>query len=39
MTGFWHELGINIISTGTDYDYILQGARANLASMKQIMRR
>lgn len=39
VTGFWHELGINIISTGTDYDYILQGARANLASMKQIMRR
>ena len=39
VTGFWHRLGINIISTGTDYDYIVQGARANLAAMKQIMNR
>ena len=39
VTGFWHDLGINIISTGTDYDYILQGARQNLANMKVIMKK
>lgn len=39
VTGFWHDLGINIISTGTDYDYILQSARQNLANMKVIMKK
>lgn len=35
VTGFWHDLGIDIISTGTDYDYIMRGARDNLADMRQ----
>lgn len=34
VTEFWHDLGINIISTGTDYDYIMRGARDNLATMR-----
>ena len=38
VTSFWHDLGINLISTGTDYDYILQGARANLAAMRTFMK-
>ena len=39
VTGFWHDLGINIISTGTDYDYIMRGARDNLSKMKTIMKK
>lgn len=31
---FWEKLGINIISTGTDYDYILQGAKQNLQNVR-----
>ena len=31
---FWHDLGINIISTGTDYDYILQNAKQNLINVR-----
>lgn len=31
---FWHELGINIISTGTDYDYILRAAKQNLNNVR-----
>ena len=38
VTEFWHNLGINIISTGTDYDYILRGAAENLATMRQFMK-
>lgn len=38
VTEFWHDLGINIISTGTDYDFILRGARDNLATMREFMR-
>ncbi len=34
VTGFWHDLGIDIISTGTDYDYIMRGARDNLSDMR-----
>lgn len=37
VTEFWHDLGINIISTGTDYDYIMRGARDNLATMRTFM--
>ena len=39
VTGFWYDLGIHIISTGTDYDYIVRGAGANLAAMKRMMGR
>lgn len=38
VTSFWHDLGINLISSGTDYDYIMRGARDNLASMKPFMK-
>lgn len=31
---FWRDLGINIISTGTDYDYILRGAAQNLQNVR-----
>lgn len=36
VTGFWHDLGINIISSGTDYDYIMRGARDNLHSLRAL---
>lgn len=32
---FWKELGINMISSGTDYDYIMQGARENLRNFRE----
>ena len=38
VTQFWHSLGINMISTGTDYDYILRGAKENLSAMKAFMK-
>lgn len=38
VTEFWHDLGINIISTGTDYDFIMRGARDNLAVMREFMK-
>ena len=38
VTSFWHDLGINIISSGTDYDYIRQGASLNLSGMRKFMR-
>ena len=31
---FWRDLGINIISTGTEYDYILRGAAQNLQNVR-----
>ncbi len=34
---FWHDLGINILTSGADYDYILQGAKKNLAQLKGFM--
>lgn len=37
VTSFWHGLGINIISSGTDYDYLLAGARKNLADIRSFM--
>lgn len=37
VTGFWHDMGINIISSGTDYDYILRGAGENLANLRSVM--
>lgn len=33
---FWYDLGIHMISTGTDYDYILKGAKSNLAGVRRI---
>ncbi|MBQ8140691.1 MAG: aldolase [Clostridia bacterium] len=35
---FWHDLGINILSVGTDYDYILRGAKKNLEQVRSFMR-
>ena len=32
---FWHELGINMISSGTDYDYIMRGARDNIKNFRE----
>ena len=32
---FWHNLGINMISSGTDYDYIMRGARDNLKNFRE----
>ena len=32
---FWHDLGINMISSGTDYDYIMRGARENLRNFRE----
>lgn len=37
VTGFWYNLGINMISSGTDYDYILQTARENCRNLRKIM--
>lgn len=37
ITGFWHDLGINMISSGTDYDYILRGARENIINLRAIV--
>ncbi len=34
---FWHDLGINILSVGTDYDYILQGAKKNLEQVRSFI--
>jgi 2-keto-3-deoxy-L-rhamnonate aldolase RhmA len=33
---YWFDLGINIISTGTDYHYLMHGAKANLAQMRRM---
>lgn len=38
VTEFWHDLGINIISSGTDYDYIVRGASENLKVMREFMK-
>lgn len=35
---YWHELGINIISSGCDIDYIMKGAKANLSGLKTFMK-
>lgn len=32
----YHKMGVDIIFTGADYDYILRGARETLARMQQI---
>lgn len=33
VTDFWHSIGINMISSGVDYDYIVCGAKANFAHL------
>ncbi len=33
---FWHDLGINMISTGVDYDYMRRAAVKNLANIRKI---
>lgn len=33
---YWFDMGINIISTGTDYHYLMHGARDNLAQMRRM---
>lgn len=33
---FWHDLGINMISSGVDYDYIMKSARTNLNNIRKI---
>ena len=32
---FWKDLGINMISSGTDYDFIMRGARDNLRNFRE----
>lgn len=34
--GFWHGMGINMISSGVDYNYLLRGAKQNLSNIKKI---
>lgn len=34
---FWYDLGINIITSGTDYDFIVRGAKENKINIKKIM--
>ena len=36
--GKYKEMGINMISTGADYEYIIRGARATLDIMKNEVR-
>ena len=33
----YHDLGINMISTGADYQFILEGAKKSLATMSEIL--
>ena len=33
---FWHDLGINMISTGVDYDYMRRAAVKNLDNIRKI---
>lgn len=32
----WHDLGLNVISAGGDYNHILQGAKTELAALRAI---
>ncbi len=32
----YHDMGINMISTGADYDFVLQGARKTLQTVKHV---
>lgn len=36
---FWNDLGINMISSGVDYDYLRRGAMHNLDNLKNIQLR
>lgn len=36
---FWNDLGINMISSGVDYDYIRKGAMRNLANLRMIQQK
>lgn len=36
VTKFWHDLGINMLSTGVDFEYIRQGAMANLKFLRTL---
>jgi len=33
---FWHDLGINMISSGVDYGYLIHGASDNLKNIRKI---
>ena len=33
---FWHDLGINMISSGVDYDYMWRAAQRNLQNIRKI---
>ncbi len=35
----WHDLGINMISSGIDYGYLLRGAQRNLENLRRIQGR
>lgn len=35
---FWHDLGINMISTGVDYAYMMKAAMANLKNIREIQK-
>ncbi len=35
---YWFDLGVNIISCGGDFDYILRGAKENLRGMTALMK-
>lgn len=36
---FWDDLGVNMISSGTDYDYMRRGALKNRATLRRIQNR
>jgi 2-keto-3-deoxy-L-rhamnonate aldolase RhmA len=35
---FWNDLGINMISSGVDYDYLRRGAQRNLETIRRIQK-
>lgn len=38
VISFWHELGVNMISSGVDYAYLRDGAASNLKTIRAIQK-
>lgn len=38
VIGFWHDLGINMISSGVDFGYLRAGSKANLEEIRKVQR-
>lgn len=39
VIAYWHEKGINVISAGSDYVHVLEGAQKELETIRRIQRR